>query len=48
MPNDSASAQVKLDKLSDASSSPDGLSSADAQIARTANLNKLLLQSIGG
>lgn len=48
IPKDSGSAKVKLEQLTDASSSPDGLSSADAQIARTANLNKLLLQSMGG
>lgn len=46
IPKDSASAQVKLEQLKDASSSVDGLSGADAQIAKTANLNKLLLQSV--
>ncbi|WP_072680575.1 putative metalloprotease CJM1_0395 family protein [Arcobacter sp. LA11] len=45
IPDDEASANVKLEQLKDASSSVDNLSSADAQIARTANLNKLLLQS---
>ncbi|MCP4969572.1 MAG: hypothetical protein GY932_03120 [Arcobacter sp.] len=45
IPEDRASANVKLEKLKDASSSVDELSSADAQIARTANLNKLLIQS---
>lgn len=45
IPEDKASANVKLEKLKDASSSVDELSSADAQIARTANLNKLLIQS---
>lgn len=45
IPKDEGSANVKLEQLKDASSSVDNLSSADAQIARTANLNKLLLQS---
>ena len=45
IPEDTASANVKLEQLKDASTSVDDLSSADAQIARTANLNKLLLQS---
>lgn len=45
IPEDEGSANVKLEQLKDASSSVDSLSSADAQIARTANLNKLLLQS---
>ncbi len=45
IPEDKQSANVKLEQLKDASSSVDELSSADAQIARTANLNKLLLQS---
>ena len=46
IPKDKASADVKLEQLKDASSSVDGLSGADAQIAKTASLNKLLLQSI--
>jgi len=47
MPKDEGGAAVKLEELKDASNSVDELSSADAQIARTANLNKLLLQSQG-
>lgn len=45
IPEDEASANFKLQQLQDAASSPNELSSADAQIARTANLNRLLLQS---
>lgn len=45
IPDDPASANVKLEQLKDASTSVDNLSSADAQIARTANLNKLLIQT---
>lgn len=45
IPEDEASANVKLEQLKDASNAPNELSSADAQIARTANLNRLLLQS---
>lgn len=45
IPEDEGSANVKLEQLKDAASSVDDLSNADAQIARTANLNKLLLQS---
>jgi len=45
IPKDEGSANVKLEQLKDASSSVDGLSGADAAITRTANLNKLLLQS---
>lgn len=48
IPEDEASANVKLEELKDASSAVDELSNADAQIARTANLNKLLLQTQGG
>ncbi len=47
IPQDKGSAAVKMEQLKDASTSVDGLSSADAQIARTANLNRLLLQSQG-
>lgn len=46
MPKDEASANVKLDKIQSASSAPGELSAADAQISRTANLNKMLLQSM--
>lgn len=45
IPKDEASANVKLEQLRDAAS-VSGLSGADAQIARAANLNKLLLQGI--
>ena len=45
IPKDEQSASVKLEKLKDASSAPNELSAADAQITRTANLNKLLLHS---
>ena len=45
IPEDEASANLKLTQLQKASSAPNELSSADAQIARTANLNRLLLQS---
>lgn len=48
IPEDEASANIKLEELKDASSAVDELSNADAQIARTANLNKLLLQTQGG
>lgn len=46
IPKDEASANAKLDKLSNAASGPAELSAADSEISRTANLNKLLLQSI--
>ena len=46
IPEDEAAANAKLDKLASAASGPAELSLADAQIARTANLNKMLLQSI--
>ena len=45
IPEDEGSANVKLEELKNASSAPSELSSADAQIARTANLNKMLLQA---
>lgn len=48
LPEDEGSAAVKLEELQNASSAPDQLSSADAQIARVANLNKLYLQSFEG
>jgi uncharacterized protein involved in copper resistance len=47
IPKDPASAEVKLQQLQKAASSPDELSAADLQIARTANLNKMLIQSRG-
>jgi hypothetical protein len=46
IPKDEAAASVKLDKLASAAAGPAELSLADAQIARTANLNKMLIQSI--
>jgi len=45
IPEDEASAMVKLQELESAASAPSELSTADAQIAQTANLNKLLIQS---
>lgn len=47
LPDDEAGANAKLEQLKDASSAPSQLSSADAQIARTANLNRLLINSQG-
>ncbi len=47
IPKNEGSANAKLEELKDASTAVDALSSADAQIARTANLNKMLLQSQG-
>jgi len=46
IPKDEAAANVKFNKLVDAASGPAELSAADSEISRTANLNKLLLQSI--
>lgn len=46
IPKDEAAASIKLEQLKDASSSVDGLSGADAQIAQKANLNKMLIQSM--
>ena len=45
IPEDEGSSNAKLEELKNASSAPSELSSADAQIARTANLNKMLLQA---
>lgn len=47
IPEDEGAANAKLEELKDASSAPSELSAADAQIARTANLNKMLLQAQG-
>lgn len=47
IPKDEGAANAKLEELKDASSAPSQLSAADAQIARTANLNKMLLQAQG-
>ena len=46
IPDDEASANVKLSKLQSAASAPAELSAADSNIARAANLNKLFLQGI--
>ena len=46
IPSNPESAKVKLDELKDAASSVSSLSGADASIAQTANLNKMLLESI--
>jgi len=46
IPEDEASAAIKLDELQKASSAPEGLSGADSTVAQAANLNKMLLQSI--
>ncbi len=48
IPKDEKEASFKLDQLQKAASSNSELSSADAQIARTANLNKMLILSQGG
>lgn len=48
IPKDEAAALAKLEKLSTAASGPSGLSGADAQISRAANLNKMLLLSKQG
>jgi len=45
IPSDPKAALAKLDKLANAASAPDELSAADASIARTANLNRMLLLS---
>ena len=46
IPKDPQSAKVKMDQLQNASSSVSSLSGADASIAQTASLNKMLLESI--
>lgn len=46
IPSNPESAKVKLEELKDASSSVSSLSGADASIAQTANLNKMLRESI--
>lgn len=45
IPQDPESALAKLDKLANAAGAPSELSSADAAIARAANLNKMLILS---
>ncbi|QKF82096.1 putative metalloprotease CJM1_0395 family protein [Halarcobacter ebronensis] len=45
IPEDEGSANYKLEQLQNAASAPNELSAADAQIAKTANLNRMLLQS---
>lgn len=47
MPSNPVEAKLKLDELQKASSAPEGLSGADSSIAITANLNKMLLSSLG-
>lgn len=46
VPNDPKEAEVKLDQIQDASSSVNSLSAADADIAQTASLNRMLLESM--
>ena len=46
IPSNPENARVKLEELKDASSSVSPLSGADASIAQTTNLNKMLLESI--
>lgn len=46
IPQNEESAKVKLEQLKDASSSVSGMSGADAQIAQSANLNKMLIESM--
>lgn len=48
IPKDKEAAAHKLSEIDNISSAPNDLSAADAQISRTANLNKLLLQSLQG
>jgi hypothetical protein len=48
VPKDEAAAAAKMENLSQASTAPHDLSAADAQISRTASLNKMLLLSIQG
>ncbi len=45
IPKDEKAAVVKLDELAKAASASVGLSGADAMIARSANLNKMLIMS---
>ncbi|WP_419769749.1 MAG: putative metalloprotease CJM1_0395 family protein [Candidatus Marinarcus sp.] len=47
IPKDEKAAAFKLNQLQNAASAPNNLSGADAQIARTAVLNKMLLQLKG-
>lgn len=46
IPSNPESAKAKFEELKDASSSVSSLSGADASIAQTANLNKMLVESI--
>ncbi|MFY9071335.1 putative metalloprotease CJM1_0395 family protein [Aliarcobacter butzleri] len=46
IPKDPQSAKIKMDQLQSASSSVSSLSGADASIAQSASLNKMLLESI--
>lgn len=47
MPSNPVEAKLKLDELQKASSAPERLSGADSSIAIAANLNKMLLSSLG-
>ena len=46
IPSDLQSAKIKLEQIKDASSSVSSMSGADTSIAQTANLNKMLLESL--
>jgi hypothetical protein len=46
IPQDKEAASSKLEELKKAANAPGSLSSADAQIAQTANLNKMLIDSL--
>ena len=46
IPSDPQSAKIKLEQIKDASSSVSSMSGADTSIAQTANLNKMLLESL--
>jgi hypothetical protein len=48
IPKDEDAAQAKLSQIQSAATAANELSGADAQIARTASLNKMLLLSQGG
>ena len=48
IPDDEKAAKAKLDEISQAASAPNSLSSADADISRTASLNKMLIETLKG
>lgn len=48
IPKDESAAIAKLNEMQKASSSPSGLSGADASISQVANLNKMLILSQKG